>query len=187
MQDPFTASFQSFDTLYRRLFIFDASANPRPLIALPRLQSIGVLVTKAAIFLAAVATLIKVARSGAASATAPSIGILGIVTLLLAPATASYHVVLLWLPIGLLIQYFLCERAPVCAYFILGSYALIGFFPYRFTVGFEGQGGLTVLAYPRLFLLLAMFVACVYCIWRRAEPLHEAPTRDSPRCSNPSP
>jgi len=170
MQDPFTASFQSFDSLFRRLFIFDATANPQPLFALPLLQTIGVIVTKVSILLAAVVTIVKLARSGVATATAPSIGILGILTLLLAPATATYHFVLLWLPVGLLVNYFIQERTPVCAYFILGAYALIGFFPYGHTSVFEGRGGLTVLAYPRLFLLLAMFIACIYFIWNRAEP-----------------
>ena len=80
--------------------------------SLPRLQGIGVLITKASILLAAIATLVKLARSGATTATAPSIGILGILTLLLAPATATYHFVLLWLPVGLLIGYFFRERAP---------------------------------------------------------------------------
>jgi hypothetical protein len=168
MQDPFTASYQSFDSLFRRLFIFDALSNPQPLAVLPRLQSIGVPVAKALILLAAIAALIKLARRGTAAAAAPSIGLLGVVTLLLAPATATYHFVLLWLPVGLLINFFLLERAPAYAYFMLGTYALIGFFPYRFSAPFEGRGGLTVLAYPRLMLLLAMFLACIYFIWNRA-------------------
>jgi len=169
MQDPFTASFQSFDSLFRRLFIFDATANPQPLFALPVLQTIAVIVTKASILSAGVVTMVKLARSGVAAATAPSIGVLGILTLLLAPATATYHFVLLWLPVGLLVGYFFHERTPVRAYLILGAYALIGFFPYRRAYAFEGRGGLTVLAYPRLFLLLAMFIACIYFIWNRAE------------------
>jgi len=170
MQDSFTASFQSFDSLFRRLFIFDAAANPQPLVALPILQIIAVIVTKASILSAAVVTMVKLARSGVAAATAPSIGVLGILTLLLAPATATYHFVLLWLPVGLLVGYFFQERTPVRAYLILGAYALIGFFPYQPAYAFEGRGGLTVLAYPRLFLLLAMFIACIYFIWNRAEP-----------------
>jgi hypothetical protein len=94
--------------------------------------------------------------------------------LLLAPATATYHFVLLWLPVGLLIGYFFRQRAPLYGSFILGAYALIGFFPYGHAYRFEGRGGLTVLAYPRLFLLLAMFTACVYFIWSRTEPsLHD--------------
>jgi Glycosyltransferase family 87 len=180
MQDPFTASFQSFDTLFRRLFIFDAMSNPEPLIALPHLQGISVLFTKASIFLVAIATLVRLARSDVGTVTAPSIGLLGIVTLLLAPATATYHFVLLWLPVGLLINYFLQQRASTGAYCILGIYTLIGFFPYRFTMPFEGRGGLTVLAYPRLLLLLAMFTACVYLLWNRAEPAREGRAGDSP-------
>jgi hypothetical protein len=53
-----------------------------------------ILVVKASIMLAALATLIKLARSGIAAAAVPSIGILGILTLLEAPATATYHFVL---------------------------------------------------------------------------------------------
>jgi hypothetical protein len=179
MQDPFTASYQSFDSLFRRLFIFDATLNPQPLFAVPRLQSIGVPITKVSILLVAVAALVKLPQSNAANATAPSIGILGILTLLLAPATATYHFVLLWLPVGLLINYFFQERAPLYAYFSLGAYALIGFCPYGHTQRFEGRGALTVLAYPRLFLLLAMFIGCIYFIWTRAEPAREARTHDS--------
>jgi hypothetical protein len=168
--DPFSASYQSFDTLFRRLFVFDAAANPQPLFASPSLASIGVPITKAAIFLAGIAALVKLARSGAATVTAPAIGVLGILTLLLAPATATYHFVLLWLPVGLLVGYFLREGAPLYAYFILGAYALIGFFPYGHAYRFEGRGGLTVLAYPRLFLLLAMFIGCIFYIWHRGDP-----------------
>jgi|HubBroStandDraft_1064217.scaffolds.fasta_scaffold61078_2 hypothetical protein len=175
MQDPFTASFQSFDTLFRRLFILDPIANPRPLIAFSGLQVIGLLSTKILIFVAAMATLIKLARTGGADVTAPSIGILGILVLLLAPATATYHFALLWLPVGLLINYLLLERQPACAYLVLGTYAMIGFFPYKYTAPFEGRGGLTLLAYPRLFLLLLMFMTCVYSVWSRRDGGRGAP------------
>jgi hypothetical protein len=168
MQDPFTASFQSFDSLFRRLFVFDSTANPQPWYPAPSLHSSAVLVTKTAILLVAVVTLVRLARARGPSATAPSIGLLGITTLLLAPATASYHMTLLWLPVGLLSDFFLRARALGYGYLLLGGYALIGFFPYRFTVPFEGRGGLTVLAYPRLFLLLGIFIACVLGLWRRA-------------------
>jgi hypothetical protein len=181
MQDPFTASFQSFDTLFRRLFVFDAASNPQPLIALPGLQVIGVAVTKVALFVVAVATLVRVARDEPATSVAPSIGILGILALLVAPATATYHFVLLWLPVGLLVDYFFRKRVPVGAYFTLGIYALIGFFPYRLTQFLEGRGGLTILAYPRLFLLLVMFTACVYFVWNSVKPAAEGADSGSKR------
>jgi hypothetical protein len=168
MQDPFTAAFQSFDSLFRRLFVFDAAANPHPWHAAPALQSVGVLLTKTLLLLLAMATLVRLARALGVAAIAPSIGLLGITTLLLAPATATYHLILLWLPVGLLVDFLLREHAEACGYFLLAGYALIGFFPYRFTVPFEGRGGLTVLAYPRLFILLSMFLACGLCLWRLA-------------------
>jgi hypothetical protein len=173
MQDPFTASFQSFDTLFRRLFIFDSSANPLPLAAIPSLQTLAVVLTKGALVSVAIAALVRLSRSAAAG-VAPSIGIIGIVTLLVAPATATYHFALLWLPVGLVIDFALRSGAAACAYFMLGAYALIGVFPYRLTAAFEGRGGLSVLAYPRLWLLLALFIACIYCVWRVPSPVRRA-------------
>jgi Glycosyltransferase family 87 len=161
---PLSASYQSFDTLFNRLFVFDPLRNAQPLLSAPLLRTVSLVATKGAITLAAVATLVKLARGGTSSAIAPSIGILAILLLLIAPATASYMCVLLWLPIGLLINYLLINRARRLSYFILGAYTLIGFTPSRYTNPFEGRGGLTVLAYPRLFLLLAMFVGCVWFI-----------------------
>jgi Glycosyltransferase family 87 len=169
-QDPFTAYFQSFDTLFRRLFMFDPVRNPQPLWSAPALQVLALVITKTAILLAAVAALVRLARTDAAAAVAPSVGILGILGLLIAPATATYHFILLWLPIGLLSNYLLRQGARVAAYFTLGAYALIGFFPYKYTYPFEGRGVLTVLAYPRLFLLLAMFIVCVHCIGQLRDP-----------------
>jgi hypothetical protein len=171
LQDPFSASFQSFDALFRRLFVLDAASNPRPWLAVPGLQMLGVAITKVVIFATAIATLIRIATGSLQEKVAPSVGILGILTLLLAPATATYHFVLLWLPVGLLIDHFCRARAPVHAGLLLVLYTLIGFFPYgRAAYQFEGRGGLTVFAFPRLFLLLAMFVVCVSFVWSRTRP-----------------
>jgi hypothetical protein len=161
---PFTAVYQSFDTLFDRLFVFDPARNPHPLLAAPLLRTFSLIAVKGSILLVAVATLVKLARGGTSSAAAPSIGILGILVLLIAPATATYMCALLWLPVALLIGYFLAKGAHVPAYFVLGAYSIIGFIPYNYTYPFDGHGGLTVLAYPRLFLLLAMFAGCVYFI-----------------------
>jgi hypothetical protein len=170
LQDPFTASFQSFDSLFRRLFVFDAAANPQPFLSAPQLQIVGTALVKALLLAAAVASLIKLNRGRPAEAVAPSFGILGIVTMLLAPATATYHFVLLWLPIGLLVACMLQARAAAWAACILLCYASIGFFPYRITAAFEGRGGLTVLAYPRLGLLLLIFAIASAFVWRREDP-----------------
>jgi Glycosyltransferase family 87 len=176
MQDPFTASFQSFDTLSRRLFLYDAAANPMPWFASPALQIAALIITKVSILAAAIATLMKLNRGRAPEAVAPSLGIIGIVTLLLAPATASYHFVLLWLPVGLLASHLIRRGAQEWAAAMLLMYALIGFFPYRFTMPFEGRGFLSLLAFPRLYLMLAIFAAGLYGLLRmtaRSCPSHD--------------
>ena len=160
----FTAIFQSFDTLFERLFILDPTRNPHPWLSAPQAATAAIVSTKGLLVLAAAAALIKLARGASAQAIAPTIGILGVLVLLIAPGSGTYAIVLLWLPVALLINYFLSERARVSAYLILSTYVLIGFIPYGHTYRFEGNGGLTVLAYPRLFLLLAMFVVCIYAV-----------------------
>ena len=161
---PFTAVYQSFDTLFARLFVFDPARNPQPLVAAPLLRTVSLIAIKGSILLIAVAALAKLAGRGAAGAAAPSIGILGIVLFLIAPATATYTCALLWLPVALLINHFLSNDARTPAYFMLGAYAFIGFIPYNYVYPFEGHGGLSVLAYPRLLVLFAMFIGCAYFI-----------------------
>ena len=160
----FTAIFQSFDTLFERLFIPDPARNPRPWLSAPPAATVAIVATKALLVLAAAAALINLSRARSVSAIAPTIGILGVLVFLIAPGSGTYAIVLLWLPVALLINYFLTERARVPAYLILCTYVLIGFIPYGHTYRFEGDGGLTVLAYPRLFLLLAMFLVCIYSV-----------------------
>jgi hypothetical protein len=180
----FTAIFQSFDTLFERLFILDPARNPHPWLSAPLAATVGIVSTKGLLVLAAGAALIQLVRSRNVRAIEPTIGILGVLVLLIAPGSGTYAFVLLWLPVALLIDYFLSERARMPAYLILSTYVLIGFIPYGHTYPFEGHGGLTILAFPRLFLLLAMFVVCIYAVafprpsWQRAAPLvarHAAP------------
>lgn len=158
----FFATFQSFDTLYERLFILDPTRNPHPLVDAPHAAAIALIGTKALLALAAAACLFKLARSRGEKALGPSIGILGVLTLLLAPGSGTYAFVLLWLPVALLVDYFTSEHRPWPGYLIVAAYVGIGFIPYGHTARFEGEGALTVLAYPRLLLMLAMFAVCLF-------------------------
>jgi hypothetical protein len=160
----FIAIFQSFDTLFERLFILDPARNPHPWLAAPRAVTPAIVSTKGSLVLAAAAALMRLVRMRNVRAIEPTIGILGVLVLLIAPGSGTYALVLLWLPVALLIDYFLSERARVPAYLILATYVLIGFIPYGHTSRFEGHGGLTVLAFPRLFLLLAMFIVCIFSV-----------------------
>jgi Glycosyltransferase family 87 len=179
----FAAQSQSFDTLFTRLFIFDPVRNPHPWLAAPLARTIALAGVKGLLVLAAAAALTKITRGksagaiGSAGAIAPTVGLLGVLGLLMAPGSGTYAVVLLWLPVALLIDYFLHQGARASAYVILCIYALVGYIPYGRTYPFEGHGGLTVLAYPRLLLLLGMFVVGIYSVaghrslGRRTAPL----------------
>jgi hypothetical protein len=181
----FTAIFQSFDTLFERLFILDPARNPHPWLSAPVAAKVAIVTTKGLLVLVAAAALIKLARDATTRAIAPTIGILGILALLIAPGSGTYAFVLLWLPVALLTDYFLSERARVPAYLILSTYMLIGFIPYGHTYPFEGRGGLTVLAYPRLLLLLAMFAVCIYAVASpRPSGQRAAPRRIYPEMQN---
>jgi hypothetical protein len=174
MQNPFAESYQSFDTLFRQLFVFDPTLNPHPWLALPALQAVAVAVTKLGILAVALASLVRLARNEGEDSVAPSIGLLGILVLLLAPATATYHFILLWLPTALLLDWLLRAGAQLHAAALLGLYSLIGFCPYGHTLPLAGRGGLTLLAYPRLYLMLAIFITCVHFVWRRAQTIQVA-------------
>ena len=168
-QSPYSASFQSLDALYQRLFVYDERENPRPWISLPALASWATPLTKAALLLAVAACLRRLRTLPPRVAGAWTIGVLGIAALLLAPATASYHFVLLWLPLALLLDGLLRTGQRLGAAILLGCYVGMGFFPYRFTVPFEGRAGWSALAFPRLWLLLAMLVVSLWAIPRRLE------------------
>jgi hypothetical protein len=168
----FTAVFQSFDTLFERLLILDPVRNPHPWLVAPEAVKPALATTKGLLALAAVVALLKVTRGAAGNVLAPASGVLGILVLLIAPGTTTYYFVLLWLPLALLIDYFLRAGDRGSAYLILGTYVLIGFIPYGHTYAFEGRGVLSVLAYPRLLLLLVMFVVCIHGLLRE-RPLQQ--------------
>ncbi len=162
-----SAQAQSFDMLFAQLFILDPLQNPHPLLAMgPLARALVLASAKGLLLLAAVFALVKLARTKDAGTMAPTVGILGIVPILLGPAAGSYAFVLLWLPVALLVDHFRSTGARVHADVILGIYVLIGFIPYGHTNPFVGRGGLTVLAYPRLLLLLAMFLVCLHAVIR---------------------
>jgi hypothetical protein len=163
-QTPFATSYQSFDALFRRLLVLDPTDNPHPWIVAPALEPAAVILIKLAIVLITALTVRRLLRAGTVPAVAPVLGLLGLATLLAAPATATYHFVLLWLPVGLLLAHLGRQQQWAGAGLLAGCYALIGFFPNGHTQVFDGRGALTVLSFPRLWLLLAMFAICARCL-----------------------
>jgi hypothetical protein len=84
--------------------------------------------------------------------------------LLASPATATYHALLIVLPAGLLMLHSSADRGWNIFFALL--YASIGFLPYSFFMRFEGKGYLSLLAYPRLWILATLFAGSILYIER---------------------
>jgi hypothetical protein len=159
-QDPFSAAFQSFDSLLRRLFVHDPARNPHPVMKSRELYlALKVTIILSLTVLAALG--IRRAERKGGPAQRLSISLLGILGLLIAPATATYHFVLLWLPVGLLLSHLRETSRPRLFAFSLGLYAAIGLLPYPLFQSMSGPGLRTLVAYPRLWFMCALFSAAL--------------------------
>jgi len=157
LQDPFAYNFQSFDSLFRRLFVHEATLNPRPFIDAPILHQ-GLKYLAIAVFgLLTLRELLRLRSSSSDRALPLGIALCGILGLLISPAGATYHFVLLWLPVALL---FVCfDRLEMLQekWLLAVVYTSIGFIPYSLLAAFDGNGLQSVLAYPRLLLMILLF------------------------------
>jgi alpha-1,2-mannosyltransferase len=157
LQDPFSPSFQSFPALFRRLFVSDAARNPSPLFDAPLLARILAAAMTALVFILLVRGLQRWRDRRSVQREDTVFALWGIGTLLAAPATATYHMVLLWLPVLLLVvtaRTFPRNRGLTLL--LLGAYGCIGFLPLSWFRSLDG-GWTTFLAYPRLALLAVLF------------------------------
>lgn len=167
LQDPFAYNFQSFDSLFRRLFVRDVTLNPRPFVDVPLLYhglKYSVIATIALLMLRG---LFRLHKSASDKELPLAIAVCGIFGLLISPAGATYHFVLLWLPVTLLFLF--CDSLDMMneKWFLVSVYAAIGFIPYSVFSRFDGSGLQSILAYPRLFLTIVLFVFALHAI--RAE------------------
>ncbi|HET7153222.1 MAG TPA: glycosyltransferase family 87 protein [Candidatus Kapabacteria bacterium] len=158
-QSSFSPIFESWNSLLRRLFVYDPAENPSPLAALPIAYHIlkWVIVLTVGIF--TVWAYKRTKAVWAEKAVQVQFALVSIAALLLLPASATYHFLLLVLPVALVLS----ARSPwsVDQKIVLLCYVAIGFMPYSIFRGFESSGVLTVLAYPRLWCMTILFVAAV--------------------------
>jgi len=172
MQDPFSSTFQTFDSLLRRLFVYDPELNPHPLFV----SSTSYFLLKVVIILSLVTVTVGVIIRGRLMGNGrevdTSLGLLGILGLLLSPAGATYHFLLLWLPVALLLKLFRVSGQLNLFWVVLILYAAIGFIPYSFFRQFDGHGLLTLAAYPRLIMLSLLFAVSLWGVGKLERPLH---------------
>ncbi len=155
-QDPFSSVFQSFQSLFRRLFLFDPVLNPRPFLDSPVLFAAFRIILPAGLILFLVILGRQVLKVDDIPMSNTLFGLSSILVLVISPATATYHTLLLWLPTALLLSSdALRDKRTMTAVLLL--YCCLGWIPYNLFRHFDDGGVLTLFAYPRLGILTAMF------------------------------
>ncbi len=149
-QHGFLYQFQSWNSLFSRLFVFDESLNPQPLLNAPWLKS----VLLAVIYSCMLWTFYKLWRLFGKENIEVILALVGIGVITLLPASATYHCILLLFPITLLIGHGKALEGKL-GLFWLTSYGAMGFIPYGL---FWNEAFPTVFLYPRLWLLILFFV-----------------------------
>jgi len=146
-------AFQSFNSLFRNLFVAHVTNNPNPVFSWP----VGFQLLRGLTYVLVLlpfAWLYK--RAGALDqGLRLRLALMGITAMLLLPASATYHFLLLVFPVALLVS---TVPQGALVFLLLAAYAAIGFLPYwRFTA--LDQGGLGVLwQYPRLWVMSAVWL-----------------------------
>lgn len=158
IQDPFAVQFQTWNSLLRRLFVFDASLNPQPLVDAPLLF----VFLRSLIFWSLLAAFVWLIAGFRLADTRQQrlfeLGSLPLLILLISPGSATYHFLLLSLTAAVMMALLWRWRRPVALLVLAGLFVAINLphYPKLMALAHNWQ---TPLAYPRLWLLLAFAVA----------------------------
>lgn len=169
LPSPFSATYQSWDSLLRRIFMYDPIWNPEPLIR----STEGFYLAKYSIIFSlitlATTALRRAKYTCGNDAQNIQFAIIIVAGMIVVPASATYHFLLLILPIAILVS---APQRPsrIMQKVILFIFVMIGFIPYRYFRPFDGRGVLTILAYPRLGLMITLFIAILFYVSRPLPP-----------------
>lgn len=159
-QGKFAIGFQSLDALFNHLFVFDAIENPQPFVQASWLKP----VLKWFVFgiVGLIGWLMLRKEKYAFTPSTVSIGILG--AFVLVPASASYHFLLLILPVFFIVKWLNEERGIrdflIVIILILGAFSIQA----HQIPNLERWPLLNLLIhFPRLWFLLMLFTYVAYC------------------------
>lgn len=167
IQDPFAIQFQSWNSLLRRMFIFDPSRNPQPPLSSPALF----VFLKNLIPWLWLAGFVWIYRQTAFSERSHQrlfeIGIVPLAILLISPGSATYHFLLLSFSVACFVKILLDLQRQRDAV-ILGVLFLLLNLPHYLKLSKFAAGWLTPIGYARLWLLVFFFLVIGYFFHRAA-------------------
>ncbi|MEE8584508.1 MAG: glycosyltransferase family 87 protein, partial [Acidobacteriota bacterium] len=160
IQDPYSVAFQSWNSLLRRLFLFEATLNPRPLAESP----LAFFIFKSLLFwgLAALCLLIFIRMRFPSSEQQRlfELGWIPLVVLLLSPGSATYHFLLLSISAACWVGLAILQGRLGTVLLLAGLFAAVNL-PHTVWLRPLAQGAWMPLAYSRLWLLTAFAAAAV--------------------------
>jgi hypothetical protein len=164
-QGMYSFLFQSWDSLSRNLFVYDPQANLEPWIRWDVGRSVMKLLVTALIGIVTIVVL--VANRYSQHRFKIFIAVPALASFVMLPASATYHFILLLLPLALL-----DERVvgPKTRYLVIALYITIGFIPYKWFFDLAESGGL-LFAYPRLWLVTSLFIIVCRALYPRASTI----------------
>jgi hypothetical protein len=165
IQNRFSMNFQSWNSLFARLMIFDSTLNPQPVLNSPIWYAFGLVASYTSVVTLLVLGMKRAAQIWKDRALNVQFALLCIGGIVLFPASATYHFLLLSVPVSILLA--LGKKTwSIEQKIILGLYVCIGFIPYSLLREFDGKGLLTLLAYPRLLMTTMIFAATLLFVER---------------------
>lgn len=165
-QGMYSYLFQSWDSLGRNIFIYDSAENPNPVVD----WAAGKLFLKLLVAVVVLTTTILVLYVSARTqrhrfnvyVSMPALAMLVIL-----PASATYHFILLLLPLVLLVRDNTVTATTKAI--LIGCYCSIGFIPYALAFKLSETAGLAF-AYPRLWLVCLIFAVTTWALVRQPKP-----------------
>lgn len=157
-QGAYSLPFQSWDGLLRHWFVPDAEFNPNPLFSWPTGRVIIKLVLLVGIGFGMVSTCFRFRNSSHFYQVALTLPILGAMVLL--PASATYHFILLVVPVALLLSQPDWFGKTWCAA-LATIYVAIGFLPLSLFYDASTTWGIWI-AYPRVWLVTALYLMVLF-------------------------
>lgn len=159
MANPFSATYQSWNSLLRSLFVRDALFNPQPFID----SSLTFVVARAIALITPSALFFwYLVRPGCSEHKMSLVlAALFALVLLLAPATATYHFLVLSIPLAMLYSDFPKDSQTGKYLIILLLYMGVGAVPAGAMERLGLSGLWIALEYPRLYLLSGLFMVTV--------------------------
>jgi hypothetical protein len=162
MQSPYSVSYQSWNALLRTVFVAHPIDNPSPSLPWTLAFPVAYGLVVGAVGASLAASLRRTRRL--AQAMAVRWALVGIAAMVLLPVSATYHFLLLVLPMALLTSRLDLGRVRVEATLLVATYAAIGLLPY----GLLGRVAEIAppLAWSRLGLVSLLWILAVVCVHR---------------------